>query len=159
MTSYIAYIGVGANLGDAIQQIVDARKALERLSEITSVRSSLLYSSTPIGYDNQPDFINAVFEVVTIAQAHTLFRYMQNIETSLGRQRDPNNQNAPRTIDLDLLLFADQVIDDEHLTVPHPRMAQRLFVLQPLAELAPDLAFVQNATPDLVDQELHPLIV
>lgn len=155
--SYTAYIGVGANLGDPIQQIVDARAALGHLLETQSIRSSSLYCSAPVGYADQPDFINAVFEVVTCAQAHTLFAGMQSIETSLGRQRDSNNQNAPRLIDLDLLLFADQVIHDDLLTVPHPRMNQRLFVLKPLAELAPEL--VQTAQLELVDQKLHCLIV
>ena len=156
---YTAYIGVGANLGDPIQQIVDARMALRNLPETQSLRTSSLYYSKPVGYADQANFVNAVFEVVTSMEAYNLFAGMQKIELALGRQRDANNQNAPRVIDLDLLLFADQVIDDERLVVPHPRMSERSFVLKPLAELAPKLATKYGASQDFPDQVLHRLIV
>ena len=156
---YTAYIGAGANLGDPIQQIVDARVALSILPETQSLRSSSLYCSAPVGYREQADFINVVFELVTSAQAHDLFLSMQKIEESLGRQRDPCNQNAARTIDLDLLLFADQILDDQQLTLPHPRMTERLFVLKPLCELAPELPILQDIEADLSKQELYRLVV
>ena len=151
---YTAYVGVGANLGDPVQQIVDARAALRQLPETQALRSSSLYSSTPVGYADQNDFINAVFEVITVVPAHSFLTKVLEIETDLGRQRDPNNQNAPRVIDLDLLLFADQVIKEPQLIVPHPRMHERLFVLKPLAELAPKLAAEHGLNNDFPDQEL-----
>ena len=154
-----AYIGVGANLGDPIQQISDARFALCRLPETQSLRSSSLYCSSPVGYRDQPDFINAVFEIVTSTSAISLFTSMQEIETSLGRERDPSNQNAARTIDLDLLLFADQKIQTKQLTVPHPRMTERLFVLKPLAELAPELDVLHSLDADFGEQKLHQIDV
>ncbi len=159
VNSYTAYIGVGANLGDPIQQIVDARAALRHLAQTKSLRTSSLYCSKPVGYAEQEDFINAVFEIVTTMTAHQLFASMQKIEIDLGRRRDPNNQNAPRVIDLDLLIFADQIIDDEQLIVPHPRMSERLFVLEPLAELAPKLAARSGAKKELPQQQLYRLIV
>lgn len=159
VTFYTAYIGVGANLGNPIQQIVDARVALRCLPETQSLRTSSLYSSKPVGYADQEDFINAVFEITTSMQAHDLFASMQKIEIALGRERDPNNQNAPRRIDLDLLLFEDQAINDEQLIVPHPRMSERLFVLRPLADLAPELAAERSVNKDLHNQEIHRLTV
>lgn len=132
----LAYLGLGANLGDPIQQMIDARRALARLTATESLRCSSFYASSPVGYDDQPDFINCVVELNTRLTPMTLLDSIQSIEKNLGRQRVVGNQNAPRLIDIDLLLYGDQKINSERLTVPHPRMKNRLFVLKPLLELA-----------------------
>lgn len=133
--SILAYLGLGGNLGDPIEQIISAQSILLALPGVTSGRRSSFYSSSPVGYDQQPDFINCVIELQVTLTAIELLDCMQAIEINLGRQRVANNQNAPRLIDLDLLLFGQQFIDTERLVVPHPRMTERLFVLEPLMEL------------------------
>jgi len=134
-----AYIGLGSNLGDRVQNIIDARRHLLELTFVQSLQSSSLYLSSPVGYFDQADFINCVVSLTVACDAATLFEEMQKIELFLARVRDARNQNAPRTIDLDLLMFGDLQNADPRLTIPHPRMAERLFVLQPLSELAPNL--------------------
>lgn len=134
-----AYIGFGANLGDPIQNIIDARSLILAVQAISNLQCSSLYLSSPVGDHHQPDFINCVCSIDTTLTAQDLLLKLQVIENSLGRSRDPLNQNAARLIDLDLLLFGDESFQSDHLTVPHPRMTQRLFVLEPLLELAPDL--------------------
>jgi 2-amino-4-hydroxy-6-hydroxymethyldihydropteridine diphosphokinase len=151
-----AYIGLGANLGDPIQQIIDAREALNSLRGSRKGRCSSLYLSSPVGYSEQPSFINCVLELESSLGAHGLFDCMRDIENSLGRVRDAKNQNAARLIDLDLLLFGDQVISDEILSVPHPRIAERLFVLRPLAELGPKITHSNSV--DFTQQVLHKLV-
>jgi len=131
----VAYLGLGANIGDPIQQMVDAREALRCLATTQSLRCSSFYRSSPVGYDDQPDFINCVIELQTYCSPIELLDHSQSIEHSLGRRRDAGNQNAPRVIDIDLLIYGDLSIDTKHLTLPHPRMTQRLFVLEPLLEL------------------------
>lgn len=160
-----AMIGMGANLGDPIQQIVDARDSLLALESSVSGRCSSLYLSSPVGYSDQPNFVNCVFELQTNAPAQTLLQALQTIETALGRRRMLSNQNAPRVIDLDLLLYGDQSIDTEQLIVPHPRLHERLFVLAPLCELQPELwldgrgrvAHVINQISSSTDQVLNRL--
>ena len=136
----IAYIGLGANLGDPIQQLIDARRCLSRLVGVQKIRSSAFYVSSPVGYAAQNEFVNCVIELQGDLEARSLFLAMQEIEQRLGRVRNPKNKNAARVIDIDLLLIGEQQIDDSDLVVPHPRLHQRLFVLQPLAELNRDLA-------------------
>lgn len=131
----LAYLGLGGNLGDPIEQIISARSALLSLPSVLGGRCSSFYSSSPVGYGDQPDFINCVLELKVTSSALELLDSMQFIEIDLGRMRLPGNQNAPRLIDIDLLLFGDQTIESERLSVPHPRMMERLFVLRPLTEL------------------------
>lgn len=133
--STIAYLGLGANLGDPIQQIVDARQQLQELTSSQALRCSNLYVSSPVGYDDQPDFVNCVIELKTLSGAEELLDQMQIIEQTLGRQRIEGNQNGPRTIDIDMLLFGNSNIKTPRLIVPHPRIKERLFVLKPLLEL------------------------
>lgn len=152
-----AFIGLGANLGNPIQQIVDARSKLIRLTSTVSWRCSSMYVSSPVGYSDQPNFINCVLALETLDDAHTLFANMQCAEEALGRVRDPYNQNAPRLIDIDLILFGDQDLNDEHLIVPHPRMAERLFVLEPLGELGVVIPCDERA--DFSQQILHRLSI
>jgi len=131
----VAYLGLGANLGDPIQQLIDAREALMCLSATKSLRTSSFYLSSPVGFAEQADFINCVVELTTSDTPIALLDDMQSIENMLGRQRVIGNQNSPRLIDIDLLLYGEQQIDTERLKVPHPRMKSRLFVLKPLLEL------------------------
>jgi 2-amino-4-hydroxy-6-hydroxymethyldihydropteridine diphosphokinase len=130
-----ACIGLGANLGDARHTLRAARQAIATLPQTTLVAFSSLYRSAPIDATG-PDFWNAVALVDTGLSPHALLEALQRIEAQHGRERPW--RNAPRTLDLDLLLYADRRIDEPDLEVPHPRMHERAFVLLPLAELAPD---------------------
>lgn len=132
-----AYIGVGSNLDDPDRQV---RAAMNRLDEIAgsrvSARSSL-YRSEPFGPVAQPDFINAAVSLETLLRPRLLLAELQAIEVELGRE--PGERWGPRRIDLDLLVYGDMVIDEQGLTIPHPGIAERNFVLLPLGEIAPDL--------------------
>lgn len=129
-----AYVGLGANLGAAAQAVTAAIEAIGRLPDtVVTVRSSL-YRSAPVDASG-PDYINAVVEVRTSLAAPRLLSGLQAIELAAGRERP--YRNSPRTLDLDLLLYGAGRIDSPLLTLPHPRMAQRAFVLLPLAEIAP----------------------
>ena len=131
-----AYIGLGSNLDDPVRQVRDGIAALGRLPHTTLVANSPLYRSRPVGPQDQPDFINAVARLETALTAITLLHHMQSIEQKHGRRRD-GQRWGPRTLDLDLLLFGDETITLEELKVPHPQMARRAFVLQPLLDIAP----------------------
>jgi len=133
-----AYVGIGANLGDPAAQVRGAIAAIGALPDTALVAASSLYRTAPIGYTDQPDFVNAVAAVDTQLSAHDLMHALQRIEHGAGRER--SFRNAPRTLDLDLLLYGEAAIDEPSLTVPHPRMHERAFVLAPLAEIAPDAA-------------------
>jgi len=151
-----AYVGLGANLGDAPATLEAASDALAHLPGTRLLSRSSLYISAPIDAAG-PDFVNAVVALDTTLEAHALLLELQEIERSHGRQRP--YRNAPRTLDLDLLLFGDTCIADNALTVPHPRMTQRAFVLLPLAEIAPDLRLPDGRTiasllPALAGQKL-----
>lgn len=130
-----AYVAIGANLGDARQAVEDAIGALGRLPQSRLVARSSLYTTAPVDAGG-PDFINAVVALDTDLAPHDLLAKLQAIETAAGRERP--YRNAPRTLDLDLLMHGDRVLDTPTLTLPHPRMQQRAFVLVPLAEIAPD---------------------
>lgn len=134
MAGVTAYIGLGANLGDAEASVQRAIDALDALPQTTVRRRSSLYRTAPVDA-NGPDFINAVVEVSTGLSAPALLDELQALERSAGRLRP--YPNAPRTLDLDLLLYGDASISSATLVIPHPRMAERAFVLQPLAEIAP----------------------
>jgi 2-amino-4-hydroxy-6-hydroxymethyldihydropteridine diphosphokinase len=131
-----AYIGLGANLGQSAQALREALIRIGRLPETSLVRHSSLYHSAPVDAQG-PDFTNAVAEVSTRLSAPELHAQLQSIETDAGRERP--YRNAPRTLDLDLLLFGMAIIASARLQVPHPRMYERAFVLVPLAEIAPRL--------------------
>jgi len=131
----IAYVALGANLGDPVGAVRAALDALAGASGLRLMRASSLYRTAP--HEAQgPDFINAVAEVATTLNAPQLLRALQAIEQAAGRERP--FRNAPRTLDLDLLLYGDARIESPALTVPHPRWRERAFVLLPLAELAPE---------------------
>jgi 2-amino-4-hydroxy-6-hydroxymethyldihydropteridine diphosphokinase len=131
-----AYVALGANLGDPQQALRDAMDRLGTLPGTTVTRRSSLYRTAPVGTTG-PDFINAVVEVQTALSAPALLAALLSIEADAGRERPW--PNAPRTLDLDLLLYGSARIDSARLTVPHPRMNERAFVLVPLAEIAPAL--------------------
>jgi len=141
-----AYIALGANLGDAAAALGLAVKAINGLP-LTQVRqTSSLYKTAPLDSDagSAPgdDYLNAVVEVETGLAAPILLEHLQQIEQAAGRERP--YRNAPRTLDLDLLLYGSARIDSARLTLPHPRMMQRAFVLVPLAEIAPDLVSAEQ---------------
>jgi 2-amino-4-hydroxy-6-hydroxymethyldihydropteridine diphosphokinase len=132
----IAYIGIGANLGDARANVQDALARLQRQPGCTLMAASSLYRTAPIDSSGD-DYINAVARIATSLDAEALLQALHAIEQAHGRERP--YRNAPRTLDLDLLLYGDQTIRSSTLTVPHPRMAERAFVLHPLLELAPGI--------------------
>ena len=134
-----AYIGLGSNLGDRETQLMRAADALD------AVRLSPVIETEPWGFEDQPRFLNAVAEVETGLSPRGLLDRLLEIEQALGRTRD-GPRYGPRTIDLDLLLYGDQVIDEPGLQVPHPRLAERSFVLEPLASLVPERKIPGNGT-------------
>jgi 2-amino-4-hydroxy-6-hydroxymethyldihydropteridine diphosphokinase len=132
-----AFIGLGSNLSCPDAQVHSALAALDRI-ESTRVRAaSSLYRSAPVGIAEQPEFVNAVARVTTSLEPRLLLQRLLALEVAQGRVRTV--RNGPRTLDLDLLLFGSQCIDQPGLVVPHPRMHERAFVLIPLFEIAPDL--------------------
>jgi len=137
-----AYVAVGANLGDAQAAVRQAMAALGQLPQSRVMQRSSLYRTAPVARDSAlaadgPDYINAVLALETALPALELLDQLQALEQSAGRER--SYPDAPRTLDLDLLLYGDTPVDSSRLTVPHPRMWQRAFVLVPLAEIAPGL--------------------
>ena len=136
-----AYVALGANLGDPIRTVHDAIVRIGELPDTAVVRQSSLYRTAPLDSAG-PDFINAVAQIQTRLSAPELLAHLQRLEREAGRERP--YRNAPRTLDLDLLLFGDARIDSAALQVPHPRMQQRAFVLVPLAEIAPSRVTPQS---------------
>lgn len=134
LTGVFCYIGIGSNLGDALQNCKDAIKAISRIDEIHLTGISSFYSSEPVGIENQNWFVNAVIEIKTMLPASNLLSVLQNIENIMGRKREI--KGGPRTIDLDLLFYGQDVIDEADLIVPHPELHKRRFVLEPLNEIA-----------------------
>jgi len=135
----IAYVGVGSNLDEPRRQVLQALTELDRLPHTRVVKKSSLYRTAPIGHADQPDFINAVAQLETGLPAERLLAELQDVEARHGRER--SFPNAPRTLDLDILLFGNATIRSSALTVPHPRMHERAFVLKPLLEISPHLPF------------------
>jgi 2-amino-4-hydroxy-6-hydroxymethyldihydropteridine diphosphokinase len=135
----VAYVGIGSNLQDPRAQVLEAFTELDRLPHTRVVKKSSLYRTAPLGHAEQPDFINAVAQIETGLPAERLLAKLQEVEASHGRQR--SFANAPRTLDLDILLYGELVLDLPDLKIPHPRMQERAFVLKPLLEIAPDLPF------------------
>ena len=131
-----AYLGLGSNLGDRLANLQIAVELLAAQPGVTIVRSSRVYETDPVGGPPQPDFLNAVVEVETSLSPRELLAACRSAEGSLARVRD--DRWGPRTIDVDILTFGDDVVDGSDLTVPHPRMHERGFVLAPLLELDPD---------------------
>jgi 2-amino-4-hydroxy-6-hydroxymethyldihydropteridine diphosphokinase len=138
-----AFVALGANLENPVQQVKQAISEVAAIKHTRVVAVSSLYRTAPVGYADQPDFINAVAKLRTGLSPHELLDALHVIENRHGRQRSV--RNAPRTLDLDLLLYGTCVVHEEGLTLPHPRMHERAFVLVPLAEIAPDVPLPGHA--------------
>ena len=156
-----AFIGIGANLGDARDTVLQAVNRLSSIAGCQEVVASALFSSAPIDSSGN-DYVNAVAQLQTHLTAQALLEALQAIELAFGRER--TYRNAPRTLDLDVLLYGDAIIDTATLTVPHPRMTERAFVLLPLAQLAPALVIPGKGTisdwlPLVADQAITMLSV
>ena len=136
-----AWLALGANLGDAPQAVRDAFAAIARLPGTTLVRQSSLYRTAPVD-SSGPDYLNAGVEITTTLTAPALLAALQATEQAAGRERP--YRNAPRTLDLDVLLYGSARISSPALTIPHPRLYERAFVLVPLAEIAPALVTAQQ---------------
>lgn len=148
-----AYVALGANLGDAADTLRKALQALGGTRGLRFVKASSLYRTAPIE-SSGPDYLNAVAEVATTLTAPALLHALQAIENAAGRERP--YRNAPRTLDLDLLLYGRASVDSPELTVPHPRMRERAFVLVPLAEIAPGLVAADRLSA-VADQAIERL--
>ena len=139
-----AYVALGANLGDPKATVLAAFAALANLPESRVARCSSLYRTAPVGILSQPDFVNAVALLETTLAPEALLDALLDIEARFGRIR--RERNGPRTLDLDLLLYDDIELDLPRLTLPHPRLHLRAFVLLPLAEVAPELAIPRRGS-------------
>jgi 2-amino-4-hydroxy-6-hydroxymethyldihydropteridine diphosphokinase len=155
-----AYIALGANIPSATgspRETLEA--AIKRLGELgTVVSRSRLYETAPVGYTDQPTFLNAAIALETSLEPEALLDSLLTIERSFGRDRSHGIPNGPRTLDLDILLYGDRILNTETLQIPHPRIAQRVFVLVPLAEIAPQRIHPQygkSMTQLLQDLEKH----
>ena len=142
-----AFIGLGANLGESHQTLLQAIGVLRHRSDIRNLHLSPFYRSAPVDAQG-PDYVNAVAVLETQLQPSALLDVLQALENRFGRERP--YRNAPRTLDLDILLFGDLIQDDPVLTLPHPRMHERAFVLVPLKNLAPDLMLAQGSLEALI---------
>ena len=134
MDGVVAYIGVGSNMGDALKSCKGAMAMLCKTKDVQLIDSASFYRTEPVGIEKQNWFVNTVIEVKTTLSARSLLNRVQDIENYMGRKRDI--KNGPRVIDLDILLYGQDVINEADLTVPHPEMHKRRFVLEPLCEIA-----------------------
>ncbi len=135
----LIFLGLGANLGDRARNLLEAQAALP--PQVQVLRASRIYETAPWGYVDQPRYLNQVLEAHTNLAPLALLAHLKDIESSMGRT--PSFRFGPRLIDIDILFYGDQVIDLPELTIPHPRLPERAFMLVPLAELAPDLRHPQ----------------
>lgn len=135
----IAYLGIGTNIGDRLQNLIDTVEALKLLPLTRVTEVSNVYETAPVGYANQDDFLNIVVAVSTDLNAHNLLGAALGIEAGMGRIR--TIKNGPRIIDVDLLMYENEKIDSLTLTLPHPRMLERNFVIKPLLDLNLDKSF------------------
>ncbi|AXF85829.1 2-amino-4-hydroxy-6-hydroxymethyldihydropteridine pyrophosphokinase [Ephemeroptericola cinctiostellae] len=158
MTHAIAYIGLGANLGDAAHTLNAAIHALANAPQTTVQRVSSMYGSAPVGEGaDGPNYTNAVAMIDTHLSAHQLLDALQRIESDHGRER--SHRNAARTLDLDILLYDDAILHDERLTVPHPRMIERAFVLLPLSEISPHLTWMNENEKKIILADVLPQVM
>lgn len=134
MTPELVYLGLGSNLGDRRQNLESAIQALP--PRVRVLRRSAIYRTPPWGYTEQPEFLNMALEAQTELSPEALLEFLKQIELQLGRQ--PSFLYGPRQIDLDILFYGERILHSQRLTIPHPRLHERAFVLVPLAELAPD---------------------
>lgn len=154
MQTISAYIGVGSNLLDPLEQVRQAFRALDTLAKTWCVARSPLYRSEPVGPPGQPDYINAVAYLETRLTPKALLAALQDIEKRQGRIR--TLRWGPRTLDLDILLYDNLIQDEPYLTLPHPRMHERAFVLYPLRDLNPDLVIPGRGSLDELIRHCQP---
>lgn len=140
--THFAVIALGSNLAEPARQVRAALSALEAHPQIQIEKTSSLYVTAPVGYDDQPDFVNAVCSVRTSLDGVSLLAVLNRIEADFGRER--TFRNAPRTLDLDIIDFDGISSNDPHLTLPHPRAHERSFVMKPLAEILPDFVLGEH---------------
>jgi 2-amino-4-hydroxy-6-hydroxymethyldihydropteridine diphosphokinase len=131
------FLGLGSNLGDRVDTIRKVQEMVSSIPGVTLVSSSSLYETEPVGISDQPMFVNAVLEIETDLSPKELFLKLKDIEAKMGRRKTV--RWGPRIIDIDILLFGDRIIEERDLTIPHPEMAKRGFVLVPLCEIAPEM--------------------
>ena len=136
MTLIPAYVAIGANLRDPVQQVMAGVEALAMLPNTRLAAVSPLYRSAPVGYADQPDFVNGVAKIETALAPRELLDALLGIERGFGRVREV--KNGPRTLDLDIVLYGDTQVNEPGLVIPHPRMQERAFVVVPLADIDPD---------------------
>lgn len=158
----LAYIGLGGNLGEVEVTLAEALWQIDALPQTSIRKQSKFYRTPPWGNTDQPEFLNAVVEVQTRMQPDVLLQRLLAIEQNFGRVRDGEERWAPRSLDLDLLMFGDSLISQPGLQVPHPRIAERAFVLVPWAEIAPrcvvpGLGIVQDLLAVLDQSGIHPI--
>lgn len=156
--SHTAFIALGSNLDNPIDTVQAAIQTIASQPSITLTKASSLYRTAPVGLAGQPDFINAVIAVETDLAPDDLLTTLLNIEAEFGRVR--REKNGPRTLDLDVLLYDQVTLHHDHLTIPHPRLHLRAFVLVPLAEIAPNLTLPGRGTvgawlPAVANQAIH----
>lgn len=130
------FLGLGSNIGHRAANVKRACRLIDQIEGVRLVRTSSLIETKPVGHEDQPDFINGVVEIETTLPPRGLLTEIKRIEHEMGRVE--TFRYGPRLIDIDILLFGDRIIDGPGLTIPHPRMHERLFVLGPLAEIAPE---------------------
>jgi 2-amino-4-hydroxy-6-hydroxymethyldihydropteridine diphosphokinase len=130
---HCVYLALGANLGNRQGNLLQAIQSIRTFARVEKISS--LYETTPVGYLDQPDFLNMAIQISTQLNPRGLIRSLKQIEKQIGRKT--SFRNAPRPIDIDILLYDDHIIETEKLSIPHPRMSERAFVLAPLAEIAP----------------------
>ncbi|MBM7856027.1 2-amino-4-hydroxy-6-hydroxymethyldihydropteridine diphosphokinase [Desulfohalotomaculum tongense] len=147
-----AYIGIGSNMGDKSFYINKALDLLHSPPEIKVVKVAPLYRTAPVGYTEQDWFLNTVAQLETVISPQKLLHQLQQIENKLGRER--KIRWGPRTIDLDLLIYGDVTLTTPDLTLPHPRMTERAFVMVPLADISPTMAMIGGKTAEELAGEL-----
>jgi 2-amino-4-hydroxy-6-hydroxymethyldihydropteridine diphosphokinase len=150
-----AYVGLGSNLGDRAQTLLDAVEALRAEDGVEVAGVSSLIETDPVGFLDQPRFVNGVAALDTTLTARELLALLLDVEQRFGRTREAVPAQGPRTLDLDLLLYGDTELDEPGLQVPHPRLHERAFVLEPLAELAPGLQIPGHGQVEALVAELH----
>ncbi|GGG98271.1 2-amino-4-hydroxy-6-hydroxymethyldihydropteridine diphosphokinase [Staphylococcus pragensis] len=131
-----AYLGLGSNIGDREQQLQEAIRLIDSTEGIDVVQTSPIYETAPVGYTDQPNFLNLCIEINTELSSQALLQRCLETEQHLHRVRDI--RWGPRTLDVDILLYGDEVVEEEDLSIPHPRMNERAFVLIPLNDIAPN---------------------
>ncbi len=145
---YTYYIAIGSNMGDRKKNLLDSIKHIEDINQTKLILVSKIYETDPVGFEDQDLFLNMAIKIESIHSPHEILNYLQKIETTMKRKRIIHL--GPRTIDLDILLCNDSIINSESLIIPHPRMHERVFVLMPLKDIFPDYTYNGVAIQSLI---------